>query len=149
MTQENDALPELRITVTKKMIIMGASTSRDWQPIHHDSEYARDHAALPDIIMNNYTQAGWLSHYITAWTGPEARLSRLRFAMRSPLCPGDKAVFTGEVKHRESRDSFVWLTVAVAIHVGERLATQATVCAALPGEKGQSPWHCEGANWKP
>lgn len=147
---EIDTLPELTILLTKKMIVMGATSSRDWQPIHHDSEYARDHAALPDIIMNNYTQAGWLSCYVTNWSGPQTRLARLKFSMLSPLCPGDKAAFSGVVASREEREEFLWLDVAVKVHVGERLATKAVIGLALPsGEEGVSPWHCADADWHP
>lgn len=145
-----DALPALTVIFTKKMIIMGATSSRDWQPIHHDSEYARNHAALPDIIMNNYTQAGWLSRYVTDWSGPQARLARLKFSMLSPLCPGDKAVFSGVVESRAERAGFLWLDVAVNIHVAERLATKAIIGVAMPArEKGTSPWQCADMDWRP
>lgn len=147
---ELDTLPELTIFLTKKMIIMGAASSRDWQPIHHDSEYARDNAALPDIIMNNYTQAGWLSRYVTNWSGPQARLARLKFSMLSPLCPGDEAVFSAVVESREERECFLWLNIAVKVHVGERLATKAVIGLALPaGEEGISPWQCADVDWRP
>ncbi|WP_156820721.1 MaoC/PaaZ C-terminal domain-containing protein [Dasania marina] len=147
---ETDILPKMTVLLSKKMIIMGAVSSRDWQPIHHDSEYARNNASLPDIIMNNYTQAGWLSRYVTDWAGPQARPARLKFSMRSPLCPGDEAVFSGVVENREQRAGFVWLDIAVTIYVGERLATKAAIRLALPAaEGGASPWLCSGATWCP
>ncbi len=145
-----EALPAMKILVTKKMIIMGAVSSRDWQPIHHDTQYARDTATLPDIIMNNYTQSGWLSRYVTDWSGPQARLARLKFSMRSPLCPGDEAVFSGAVVSRDQQEGFLWLEIAVNIHVGERLATKATIRLALPAaEGGDSPWACAETAWCP
>ena len=48
-------LPDLLLPVTRKLVSMGAAASRDWQPQHHDPDWARK-AGLPDIIMNNYTQ---------------------------------------------------------------------------------------------
>lgn len=147
---DSDALPELCVTITKKMIIMGATSSRDWQPIHHDSEYAREEAGLPDVIMNNYTQSGWLSRYVTDWSGPQARLARLKFSMRSPLCPGDEAVFTGIVQTRDQRADFLWLDIIVSVLVREKLSTTAAIRLALPFENGAaSPWQCADKDWQP
>ena len=145
-----EKLPDLIIQVTRKMIIMGATSSRDWQPIHHDSDWARDQAGLPDIIMNNYTQAGWISQYLTSWTGPDARIGRLSFSMRSPLCPGDEASFSGEVKSRESAGGCDWLGIELVVKVGKRIATTASARLALPGQVEQcSPWTLSGARWQP
>ena len=145
-----EKLPDLIIQVTRKMIIMGATSSRDWQPIHHDSDWAREQAGLPDIIMNNYTQAGWISQYLTSWAGPEARIGRLNFSMRSPVCPGDEALFSGEVKSRETTGACDWLGIELLVKVGERIATTASARLALPGEvEPCSPWTLSGARWQP
>ena len=146
----NELLPELKIQLTKRMIIMGAVSSRDWQPIHHDTEYAREQAALPDIIMNNYSQAGWISRYVTDLLGANSRLGRLKFSMLSPLCPGDEAVFSGRVKSCEQSNGMRWVELLINIHVGERLATKAAlrVAVAESGD-GSSPWQCDPAQWKP
>ncbi len=146
----NDSLPELKIRLTKKMIIMGAVSSRDWQPIHHDTEYAREQAALPGIIMNNYSQAGWISRYVTDSFGAKCRLGRLKFSMLSPLCPGDEAVFSGVVQSCELSNGIRWLELLVNIHVGERLATKAALRVAVAeNDDGFSPWQCDQAQWKP
>ncbi len=143
-------LPKLKIKLSKTMIIMGAVSSRDWQPIHHDTEYAREQAALPDIIMNNYSQAGWLSRYVTDSFGSEARLARLTFSMLSPLCPGDEIVISGFVESCEQSNDMRWVELLVNIHVGQRLATKAAARVAI-SEAGDScsPWQCDQANWNP
>lgn len=144
-----EALPAMQVHISRKMVIGGAIASRDWQPIHHDPQWAREGAGLRDVIMNNYTQAGWLSRFVTDWTGPQARLARMRFAMRRPLCPGDEARFRGVVRDREERDGLLWLTVAVDIAVGEQVATEATLVVALPLPGGDSPWSRDDARWRP
>lgn len=145
-----DKLPERLIRITRKMIIMGAASSRDWQPIHHDGEWARERAGLPDIIMNNYTQAGWLSQYLTSWGGPQARIARMGFSMRSPLCPGDDAVLSAEILSVSDAGRIRWVEFSLAIQVGERVATAASAKLALPGN-GQacSPWTLSGVLWQP
>lgn len=145
-----DKLPELPISITRKRVIMGATSSRDWQPIHHDSEWARERAGLPDIIMNNYTQAGWLSQYLTRWGGPQARIARLRFSMRSPLCPGDEALLCAEVDSVTATGDCDWVDITLSIRVGERVATTASARLALPGaEQQRSPWALSGDAWQP
>lgn len=145
-----DKLPERLIRITRKMIIMGATSSRDWQPIHHDGEWAREQAGLPDIIMNNYTQAGWLSQYLTSWGGAQARIARMGFSMRSPLCPGDEAVLCAEVVSVTDAGDIRWVELSLAIQVGERVATTASAKLALPvsGQR-RSPWELSGAAWRP
>tara|TARA_R110002072_G_scaffold50399_1_gene135804 strand:+ start:636 stop:1142 length:507 start_codon:yes stop_codon:yes gene_type:complete len=145
-----DKLPGRLIRITRKLIIMGATSSRDWQPIHHDAEWARERAGLPDIIMNNYTQAGWLSQYLTSWGGAQARIARMGFSMRSPLCPGDEAVLSAEVVSVTDAGDIRWVELSLAIQVGERVATTASAKLALPGsEQQRSPWELTGAAWRP
>jgi len=145
-----DKLPELPIRITRKKIVMGATSSRDWQPIHHDGKWAQERAGLPDIIMNNYTQAGWLSQYLTTWAGPQARIARMGFSMRSPLCPGDEAVLSAEVVGVTRAGDCDWVELSLAIQVGERVATTASARLALPGAgQNRSPWALNGTDWQP
>lgn len=144
-------LPPLHILITTKHIVMGAAASRDWQPQHHDMTWATGDAGLPNIIMNNYTQAGWISRYITDWCGPGGRIGRLRFSMRGPICPGDEVVFSGLINAIEpGADAMFWLEVGVELKVGERLATNATVRLAQPANAAApSVWQCPAAAWRP
>jgi 3-oxo-4,17-pregnadiene-20-carboxyl-CoA hydratase beta subunit len=144
-------LPPLRITITPKKIIMGAAASRDWQPQHHDTQWAQQSANLPNIIMNNYTQAGWISRYITDWSGAEGRIGRLRFSMRQPICPGDDLLFSGTIKTIEpSGHAFFWLKIDIEIAVAERVVTSASVRLALPASAdAPSVWRCPASAWKP
>jgi len=60
-----DALPRLEVTVSARMVIMGASSSRDWQPQHHDHAWAVNRAGTRDIFLNTPNQAGWIERYLT------------------------------------------------------------------------------------
>jgi acyl dehydratase len=148
-------LPELRVEVTHKMIVMGATASRDWQPQHHDPAAAMA-AGLPGIIMNNYTQAGLISRYVTDWSGVHGRIGRMRFSMRRPLCPGAIAAIQGMVAdvtpgaEVPTSTSFTWVEIDIQVKLGETVATTATVKIALPVKQGgASPWRCPAARWRP
>ena len=143
-------LPTRRIEVTTKSIIMGAVTSRDWAPLHHDVVWAKSEGNLPNIIMNNYTQAGLINAYVTDWSGPAARIGRLRFSMRSPICPGDALDLSGVIETIDPEPELIWVSLAIELTVGDRLATRSTVRVALPvSEQSPSLWQRRADAWQP
>jgi acyl dehydratase len=143
-------LPPLTLDITTRMIVMGATASRDWQPQHHDPAAAAA-AGLPGIIMNNYAQAGLISRYVTDWTGPHGRIGRLRFAMKRPLCPGASALLQGVVVDlAPGGPDLLWVEIDLEIKVAETVATTASVRVALPAASdAASPWQCPAAAWRP
>ncbi|MDR3510977.1 MAG: MaoC/PaaZ C-terminal domain-containing protein [Caulobacteraceae bacterium] len=137
--------------MTAKTIIMGAAASRDWQPQHHDSAFARGEAGLPDVIMNNYTQAGFISRFVTDWSGPHGRIGRLKLRMRRPICPGVEMVVDGTVESvLATVNGFSWVDLAVVVGAGAETASLAEVRIALPATaQSPSPWACPPALWAP
>lgn len=91
-----EALPPLRIPITRTLIVAGALASRDYQDVHHDAEAAREKGS-PDIFMNILTTNGLVGRYITDHFGPRARLRRVAIRLGAPNYPGDEMVLTGEV----------------------------------------------------
>ncbi len=148
--QVGDTLPDLVIRITRKLIIAGATASRDWQPQHHDKDAARS-AGLSDIIMNNYTQAGLISRYITDWSGPIGRIGRLKFSMRRPVYPDRNVRFSGSVVAVDGDDGQIsWVKVDVTLNDDDALLTSASVKFALPAyTSAKSPWHCHPSEWRP
>ena len=143
-------LPQLSLPLTRKLVSVGAAASRDWQPQHHDPDWARE-AGLPDIIMNNYTQAGLISRFVTDWSGPSGRIGRLRFVMRRPLAPAGQMIIKGAVVDISMEtDTIVWVEIDAEILLDESVVTTATVRLALPSRTGAtSPWHRSGSQWTP
>jgi acyl dehydratase len=122
-----DALPELRITMSAQKIISAAAATRDWQPIHHDHEIAIK-SGLRGIILNAPSQAGWISKYITDWTGSQTQIKRLAFKMKDAICPGDEMTINGEVTDKHGTA----ITVKITLTVGETLKTSADVLFTAP-----------------
>lgn len=145
-----DALPGLAVEVTARTVIMGASSSRDWQPQHHDHRWAVERAGTRDIFLNTPNQAGWIERYLTDWTGPRGRLGRLRFRMRRPVCPGDRLVFSGTVTDVARDDAGVtWASIAVTLAVEAETVTECTARIALPAGEGDNPWRRGPEEWRP
>lgn len=117
-----DKLPALQVKMTAQKIISAAAATRDWQPIHHDHAIAIK-SGLRGIILNTPSQAGWISKYITDWTGPQAQIKRLAFKMKDSICPNDEMTINGEVADKHGTT----ITVKITISVGETLKTSANV----------------------
>ncbi|PLW87829.1 FAS1-like dehydratase domain-containing protein [Halioglobus japonicus] len=98
---EGQALPELTIPITHKLIVSGAVASQDFIDVHHNLGAAQD-AAMPDIFMNILTTCGLSGRYLSDWAGPGGRLQTLRFKLMAPNTPGDTMVFQGRVSSVEA-----------------------------------------------
>lgn len=94
--EEGQALPELSIPITHKLIIGGALASQDFIDVHHNAPAARA-AAMPDIFMNILTTSGLCGRYLSDWAGPHSRLKKLSFKLLAPNVPGDTMVMQGRV----------------------------------------------------
>lgn len=93
---EGQALPELVIPITHRLIIGGALATQDFVAVHHNVPAARA-AAMPDIFMNILTTCGLSARYLSDWAGPASRLRRLTFKLMAPNTPGDTMIMQGRV----------------------------------------------------
>ena len=145
-----DQLPELVHEVTATSIILGALASRDWRPMHHDRDFARERNGTRDIFMNTPNQAAWLERFITDWAGPKARIGRYKFRMGDSICPGDTMVFSGVVQSTQTDEqSCCWVNLAIQLSVGSAVKTSFTARVALPADADDNPWARSGAQWQP
>ena len=126
-----DALPTFELPVTSTVIVAGAIASRDFMPAHHDAEYARGQGA-PDMFMNILTTNGYVSRYITDWSGPETMVRAIRIRLGGPAVPGQILRFTGEVASLSEEDDEQ--VIEVAVRAANDLGDHATghVVISLP-----------------
>ena len=126
---ESEALPSFDINVTRTHIIKYAGAGGDFQPIHHDEEYAKS-VGLPSIFAMGMMHGGMLARVVTDWAGAgTVRQYKLRFG--AVVWPGDTLTFGGSVtgKRIEGQERLVDLALAVTNQNGEQAITgQATVC---------------------
>lgn len=148
--RRGQALPPLHYAVTATTVVLGAMASRDWRPMHHDRDFAIERNGVQDIFLNTPCQAAWLERFITDWTGPRGRIGRLKFAMKSSIFPGDTMTLSGRIQDlEETAAGFGWVDLALAIHVGERLATDCNARVAVPVDPRDNPWQCPPGAWTP
>jgi acyl dehydratase len=91
---------ELRVgPITRTDIVRFAGAGGDFNPLHHDEEYARA-TGFPTVFAMGQMQAGMLSRLATDWLGlKNIRSYRVRFS--AMVWPGDVLLLRGtEVDRR-------------------------------------------------
>ena len=145
-----DALPTLEVKIRARHVVMGASSSRDWQPQHHDTHWAVERVKVKDIFLNTPNQAGWIERYLTDWTGPKGRLGKLRFKMKKSVCAGDTLTFDGKVAGVSTDETGVgWVDIDVLLNVEGELATECRARIAVPVSDDDNPWQRRDDEWRP
>jgi len=73
--------------LTRTDLVIYAGASGDFNPLHHDLDYARN-AGLPDVMAHGMLSAGLLASAVTKWFGAGSVAS---YAVRflKPVWPGD------------------------------------------------------------
>lgn len=95
-----EQLPPLIVPLDRSTIVATALATRDYQPVHHDPDYARA-GGSKDIFMNILTSQGLVGRYVTQWAGPGAVLKRTAIRLGVSNYPGDTMVMRGEVVSRK------------------------------------------------
>ncbi len=128
---EGQALPELVIPITHKLIVSGALATQDFTNVHHNLPAAKA-AAMPDIFMNILTSCGLCARYLSDWAGAGSRLRHLRFKLQAPNVPGDTMVLQGQVVklERGENESRVTVDFAGRNSRGVHIAGAATLALA-------------------
>ncbi len=81
--------------LTRTDIVRYQGASGDFNPIHHDEQFARK-AGLPAPLGIGMLQAGLVATWATDWLGAEnIRRFRVRFA--NPVFPGDTVTCSGRI----------------------------------------------------
>jgi acyl dehydratase len=147
--QEGQTLPPLSVAVTATTVVLGALASRDWRPMHHDRDFAVNQG-VRDIFLNTPNQAAWFERYLTDWAGPMGRVGRMKFKMRTPVCPNDTMVLRGVVrKVGADATGCCWADVDVDLTVNDATATACSARIAIPADPSDNPWKRRGTDWQP
>lgn len=145
-----EALPPLEVKILARHVVMGASSSRDWQPQHHDTHWAVGRVKVKDIFLNTPNQAGWIERYLTDWTGPKGRLGKVRFKMTRSVCAGETLRFEATVRGTSVDEAGVgWVDLDVTLSVEGEQATTCTARIAVPVDENDDPWRRRGDEWRP
>ena len=130
--KEGDAIPAVVVEkLTKTDLVKYAGASGDFNPIHHDEDFARS-AGNPTVFGHGMLTAGFVARCITDFAGVEnLRRYKVRFATR--VWPGDTITCQGKITRRyeEAGEGCIDGEVAAVTQKGET-AVAGTFTAALP-----------------
>lgn len=106
---EGDSLPPLSFPLPIYRLVLAAGANRDFNSIHHNSEYARASGA-PDMYANFMFLQGMWERAARDFIGTAGTLRSLRgFRMNSFNCAGETVIVQGEIVHkwREGTEGFI------------------------------------------
>lgn len=132
---EGTEISPISLELTMKRLIMAVCGTRDFYPVHHDRDFARN-SGHKDIFVNQMFLQGFLGRCLTDWTGPAGRLRKLSIAMTVPNHLGDTITARGRVirKYVENDENKADCELVVTKQDGTvTVNSQATV--ALPSKK--------------
>lgn len=90
-------LPEVVLPLTVYRLVMAAGANRDFNSIHHNTEYARSTGAQEMYANTGFLLAAW-ERCVRDWAGEAATILSIRkFRMRSFNYVGETMVVRGRV----------------------------------------------------
>ncbi|OBK98242.1 MaoC family dehydratase [Mycobacterium sp. 1165178.9] len=126
---EGDEVNPLEIPITTTMIVAGAIATRDFMPVHHDRDYAKQQGS-PNLFMNILTTNGYCVRFLTDWAGPEAMVKNLSIRLGVPCFPDDPLRFTGSVTNKtegSDGENFVEVTFKGSNSLGDHVSGTAVL----------------------
>jgi acyl dehydratase len=94
--REGDEIPAFVVErLTRTDLVRYAGASGDFNPMHHDEEFARA-AGNPGVFGHGMLTAGFLGKCLTDFVGPEG-LRRFKVRFVSRVWPGDTITCGGRV----------------------------------------------------
>lgn len=115
--QVGQHLPELRVPLTRTLIVSTAIASRDYQDVHHDPGLAKERGSK-DIFMNILTSNGFAERFVREWAGPEVFIRRINLRLGAPNYPGDVMVCQGEVTQINEAEQVATIAVNLTNELG-------------------------------
>ena len=88
--------------LTRTDFVRYQGASGDFNPIHHDEEYAKE-AGFPTVVSVGMLQAGILATFATDWLGADS-IRTFGFQFREQVWPGDTLTCSGTVTKRYEAD---------------------------------------------
>lgn len=129
---EGDLMPEGEFgPLTRSHIVRYAGAGGDFNPIHHDEEFARS-AGMPGVFGMGLLHGGLLAQRLASWVGL-AQVSSFRIRFTGQVWPGDVLRFSGVVTAVRDQDDerLADIDLVVTRQTGDRAITATAVARVV------------------
>lgn len=122
--QTGDELPALELAPLDRLTLaLYSAASGDHNPIHVDSDYARNVAGLQDVIGHGTLTMAWLGRLLTHWV-PQSQVRRFKTRFNSPVHIGDRISCRAKVVEKiPGKENLVTVELRAVNAEGTVLAT--------------------------
>ncbi len=130
---EGEILPTISLDLTLRRAIQAVAGTRDYYPVHHDEQAAKDSGA-EGLFFNTMFLQGFVGRAICEWFGNDAFVRRLVLAMYGSNYVGQTLTATGVVSRIRDEDDrrLVDANITLATEAGH--TTEVNVTVQLPPE---------------
>lgn len=134
-----DVLPTVALPLTVYRLVMAAGSNRDFNSIHHNSEYARSTGADEMYANTSFLMSSW-ERSVRDWMGLGGRIRAIRgFRMRSFNYVGDTMRVLAEVAAVRTEGDLGVVEVAIRCETSAGVTVgPGTVEVVLPRRTGSS-----------
>jgi acyl dehydratase len=93
-----------------------AGVQENWEQLHWDREFAREHSKLPTFIASGAYRQALLARALTDWIGPRGVLRKLRLRHTAPTLEGDQICYSGRVTEKSPTAEDPWISCELEGH---------------------------------
>jgi acyl dehydratase len=109
-TNEGDAIAVAEYgPLTIVDTVRWAGVQENWEQLHWDREFAREHSRLPTFIASGSYRQALLVRTLTDWIGPRGVLRKLSVRHTAPSFEGDMIRYSGRVVAKSSDVGDPWI----------------------------------------
>ena len=129
---DNEKLPSFDVTVSRTHFVKYAGAGGDFNPIHHDEEFAKS-VGLPSVFAMGLMHGSFLTRVVSDWAG-DGNVRRYKIRFSSQVWPKDTLTFKGKVvkKYTENDKNLVDCELFVVNQRGQNaIVGEATVSLPL------------------
>ena len=126
-----DRLPPTSLELTLRRAVQAVAGTRDYYPVHHDEQFARQSGAKGLFFNTMFLQA-FVGRAVCEWFGNDAFLRRLEIAMRGPNYVGRTLTAQGEVTDTREANGCRLVDAAVTLATEDGSTTDVKLTVQLP-----------------
>jgi len=133
-----DRLRPVTIELTLRRAVQAVGGTRDYYPVHHDEQFARESGAS-GLFFNTMFLQGFVGRAACEWFGNDAFLRKLEIVMRGPNYVGRTLAAEGRVTAAREANGCRLVDADVTLGTEDGPTTDAKLTVQLPVPVAPAP----------